>query len=249
MKVLMKKEWFKDWFESNDYLDVYNHRDDKEAQTLIELIIKTINPSKEKIFLDAACGFGRHALVLSSLGYKVIGFDLSRNLLSMAKRNSLAKNLTLDLLAGDFRSITFKKKIDIVLNLFTSFGYFETDDDNFHFVKGAYHFIKEGGYYVFDYINLSYLKKNIVKETERIIEGKIIREFRNIENDRVNKKILIQERNTIAEYSESVKLYSPEFLINSFNYTGFELIKQYGDYLGNNFEEQESPRLILFFQK
>lgn len=245
----MKKEWFKEWFESNDYLYVYNHRDDKEALTLIELIIKTINPSKEKIFLDAACGFGRHALVLSSLGYKVVGFDLSRNLLSIAKRKSIDKNLNLDLLVADFRSILFKKKIDVVMNLFTSFGYFETDEDNFHFVKRAHHFMNKGGYYVLDYINLPYLEKNIVRETERVIGGKIIREFRSIENDRVNKKILIRDGNTLVEYNESVKLYNQEFLIKNFRYAGFNLIKQYGDYLGNDFDEQESPRLVLFFQK
>lgn len=245
----MKKDWFRDWFESKDYLDVYNHRDEKDAQLLTELILNTINPTKEKIFLDAACGTGRHSLILASLGYKVIGFDLSRNLLFKAKEVAANKKYNINFLLADLRNVQFKNRIDIVLNLFTSFGYFSNDEENFQFVKNASFFIKKEGYYILDFLNLAYLAKTIVPKSERTIDGKNIIEHREIRNDRIIKTVIINNENIRKEFHESVKLYDSNFIIKKFNSFGFKLFKSYGDYFGNIYNEGDSPRLILIFQK
>ncbi len=245
----MKTDWFRDWFESKDYLDVYNHRNEKDAQLLIELILNSINPTKDKIFLDAACGIGRHSLILASFGFKVIGFDLSRNLLFKAKDVAISKKYNIDFLLADLRNVQFKNRIDIILNLFTSFGYFSTDEENFRFVKNASEFIKKEGFYVLDFLNLEYLAKTLVPKSEKTIDGKNIIEQREIRNGRIIKTVIINNENITKKFHESVKLYNSNFIIKKFNSFGFKLFKSYGDYFGNIYNEEDSPRLILIFQK
>ena len=149
----MKNEWFKDWFASEDYLKVYNHRDSKDAQNLSNLIIKTINPQPKDFILDAACGAGRHGLYFAHKGYNVVGFDLSRTLLHKAREDAKSMGIIPNLVQADIRRVYFKQKFFAVLNLFTSFGYFETDEENFLFVEHSTKFLERNGFYILDYFN------------------------------------------------------------------------------------------------
>ena len=243
------QNWYKDWFESPNYLHVYNHRDDSDAKKLSELILSVTNLPVSSKVLDAACGYGRHAIYLSLKGYKVFGFDLSKNLLAKAYENSIAQNVKLNLIQADIREICFKTEFDLILNLFTSFGYFESDDENFSFVRRAVKFLKENGYYVMDYFNKYYLEKNLVPQSEKIIDNLRVVEERKIVHDRVIKEITIFSNNSIEKYFESVKLYDVNTIIDEFLKAGYKFDKIFGDYDGNEFHKNLSPRLILFFKK
>lgn len=242
-------EWFKDWFDSEDYLDVYRHRDDKDAAELVNLIINRTELKPGSFLLDAGCGAGRHSILLAEKGFNVTGFDLSTTLLNKAKEEAAKKNTKIHLLRADFRTITFKQKFDAVLNLFTSFGYFEDDDDNFHFIKEAHSFLKENGLYVFDFMNISYLKNNIICQSEKILSNKKIKEIRNISGGRVNKEIIITSEECEERYCESVKLYSKDVIENKFLSYGYRIKNIFGNYSGEEFDIEKSPRLIIIFSK
>lgn len=243
------QNWFKDWFNSEDYLKVYNHRDSLDAQKLSDLILSSTNIPKTAKILDAACGYGRHAIYISSKGYNVVGFDLSKTLLTKAKEEALIQNVSLNLILADIREICFKTKFDLILNLFTSFGYFETDKENFSFIERAFEFLKDNGFYVLDYFNKSYLEKNLIEKSERIIDDMNVIEKRKIENDRVIKEIIIMKKKSTQKFMESVKLYDSQTLIKEFVRSGYKLYNLFGDYDGNNYDEKTSPRLILIFRK
>lgn len=247
--ITMEKDWFKDWFASEEYLTVYNHRDSLDAQNLSDLIIKTINPSKGESILDAACGAGRHGLYLASNGFKVFGFDLSKTLLNKCHDESLKMGLELGILQADIRQIIFKEKFIAVLNLFTSFGYFDTDEENFRFVKRSYDFLKDDGFYVLDYFNKDYLENHLVPESKRNVDGLLINEKRYIENGRVIKEIVLTKGNMSKQFYESVRLYDKNFIVNKFSEIGFKAYKIFGDYNGGQYDEKYSPRLIIFFKK
>ena len=243
------KEWFKDWFSSENYLRVYNHRGPHDAEKLSELIIQTIIPKPNSPILDSACGAGRHGIYLASKGYKVCGFDLSKSLLMKAREECLAKKVKLDLILTDIREVCFKTKFYAILNLFTSFGYFETDEENFRFVRHSVNFIEEGGYYILDYFNKYYLEKNIVAESERVIDELTIKESRKIDNNRVRKKIEILSDKDRQLFYESVRLYDRQYIVNRFADCGYKLINIFGDYNGNSYDDHNSPRLIAVFQR
>jgi len=136
----------------------------------------------------------------------------------------------------------------LIINLFTSFGYFVSDKENFAFVNHSYKFLAPGGYYVFDYLNKDQVKNNLVPQSERKIGDKIITETREINNDRVNKLIKIKDDSGYKEFEESVRLYSEKEISLGFSQAGYKEIVRFGDYNGNPFSKN-SERLIIIFQK
>jgi cyclopropane fatty-acyl-phospholipid synthase-like methyltransferase len=243
------ENWFKDWFSSEEYLNVYQHRDDEDATKLLELILKQTNLTKQNSVLDAACGAGRHSIYLASKGFNVFGFDLSKTLLSKAKEYAKQRSVKNDFVCADLRNICFRKKFDLIINLFTSFGYFKNDEENFKFINTAYSLLNQNGFYVLDYFNKNYLLANLTAENEKLIDGRIIIERRKVVNDRIIKKIQIKNGLEEQHFIESVRLYSKIEIDMEFKKIGFTPVSAFGNYDGTNYDEQNSSRLILFFKK
>ena len=91
------------------------------------------------------CGKGRHSVFLNSLGFKVIGADLSENSIQHAKN---FENENLKFIVQDMRE-PLHKKYDAVFNLFTSFGYFKEDKDDILVLQNIKNCLKEDGFFVF----------------------------------------------------------------------------------------------------
>jgi SAM-dependent methyltransferase len=245
----MISEWFKDWFNTPEYLNVYRHRNESDAEQHIDLITSNILLNPDSKILDMACGAGRHAILLARKGYNVTGVDLSENLLSIAEELSLNENLPAKFIHSDIREYISEMKFDLILNLFTSFGYFETDDENFSILKKAYDLLKPGGSFVLDVFNSYYLTKNLVEFSEEKINNSEIHQYREIKDKRVIKKIVVTKDGKLSRYLESVRMYTIEELENVLNKIGFDIYKTFGDFLGNEFEHFNSPRLILICRK
>jgi len=250
----VKKDWFKVWFESEYYQKVYSHRDSEDAKLLCELILKTTHLQKDAKILDAACGNGRHYINFSKAGFNVFGFDLSKNLLFEAKANSFNKKIPQNFFCSDIRFTCLKTRFDLITNLFTSFGYFDEDDENFLFIEKAFNLLNENGFYVLDYFNVEYLKNNLKLISEKKVESLHIKEERFIHENRINKKIIIVDLKNNSEnenmiFYESVKLYKRDELIERISKYGFKLQFEFGNYYGEKFNLKSSERLILFFKK
>ena len=119
--------WFESWFDTKYYHILYKERNDEEAQLLMDNLTHYLNLPEDAKILDLACGKGRHAIYLNSLGFDVTGIDLSENSI---KEASQFANEKLHFKVHDMRE-TCNEKYDAIFNLFTSFGYFEDDTDNY----------------------------------------------------------------------------------------------------------------------
>ncbi|MCD9597481.1 class I SAM-dependent methyltransferase, partial [Tenacibaculum maritimum] len=120
-----KKDWFTDWFNTPYYHILYKHRNDDDAKIFMKNLTAFLPLEKSSHILDLPCGKGRHAVFLNSLGYKVTGSDLSENSIDFAKQ---FENNTLNFRVYDMRK-PFIKKYNAIFNLFTSFGYFQEDQE------------------------------------------------------------------------------------------------------------------------
>ncbi|MCW8817747.1 MAG: hypothetical protein OQK52_07750, partial [Ignavibacteriaceae bacterium] len=123
------------------------------------------------------------------------------------------------------------------------------DKENFAVIKKANSLIKVGGFFVLDYFNKDFLLKNLVPTSIISENGLKITQNRSISGNRVVKKIIIEKDGSIEEFYESVRLYSHEEIDSFMNRAGFNIIKEIGDFYGNAYEEETSPRLILFAKK
>ena len=118
-------EWFEEWF-GEDYLKLYPHRDEADADRAVALIGRSVGLRPGWRVLDVACGAGRHARAFVHAGACCFGLDLSATLLRLARGITTAP-----LVRADMRRLPVRPgSMDLTVNLFTSFGYFEHDDEH-----------------------------------------------------------------------------------------------------------------------
>ena len=148
-------------FEVDDYMvfygdDLTDERSEAEVASLVELL-ELDSPKK---ILDLACGFGRHANRLAALGHAVTGVDLTPGFLEIARSQAVEMGVHVDYRQGDMRQIDFREEFDRVLLLFTSFGYFE-DDENAQVMDAMARALKPGGLLRFDIPNRDVVMKTL----------------------------------------------------------------------------------------
>ncbi|MEJ2054787.1 MAG: class I SAM-dependent methyltransferase [Calditrichaceae bacterium] len=238
-----KSKWYKDWF-GEEYLSVYAHRNLLEAKNLIDLIEKELPLNKSDRILDIACGNARHAKLLARKRYHIFGTDLSLTLLKAAvlhKPNRAYPFLT----QSDMRHLPLKNGFDVALSLFTSFGYFRSETMNRQVINEFARILNKGGRLAIDFLNPDQVIANLEPVSERIAGQLNIKEERWIIENRVYKQITINNDKT---FSESVRLYTYNELIEMISAAGLHVFKTFGDYQGREYH-RDSNRMILFARK
>lgn len=232
-------EWFKSWF-AEDYLALYPHRDEAEAEQHVELIVRLADGHNVRRALDLACGAGRHTRSLCDHWWTT-GLDLSEVLLERARETKIATPLV----RGDIRVLPFRAgSFELVVNLFTSFGYFETDEEHHAVLREVGRVTSTDGIFVLDFFNAPLLARTLVPYDEVETDAGIIEQRRSITDDGrfVIKRICI--RGESREFVERVRLFGPDDLREMFDEGGFAITAELGDYDGSPFTE-ESTRLIV----
>ena len=242
-------EWFKSWFDSKYYHILYKNRNTQEAHFLIKNLVNLLIPDKNSLILDLGCGSGRHSIELNKMGYKVDGIDLSTKSLEIAKP---FENSRLKFIRADFRKLDFENKYDIILNLFTSFGYFDKENEHAQVFKQIFKSLKNNGHFVIDFLNTKKAVKNISKTNPQQtihIDNIEFRIKKTHDNNFIYKNIEIVDSGKKISFSEKVKIITLDKFLKYFDGLNIHLEYQFGDYKLSNFDENNSDRLILIFKK
>ena len=241
--------WYEEWFNTKEYLEVYKNRDDVEAEILTELILSNIAIEGSAKILDMAAGAGSHSINFARRGFNVTAVDLSKNLIKVAKENASVYDFSIDFVHSDIRKFETSDKFNLILNLFTSIGYFEDDEENFELLRKAYNLLKPGGCFVLDYFNRNYLEANLVPSSVETINGSVINQNRSIQGSRVIKEIEIKKNGDTKKYFESVRMFSFNELQTELENTGFKINATFGNLDGKPFVLETSPRVIIIASK
>lgn len=241
----MAEEWFERSFQE-DYMLVYRHRDDSTADSEIVNLLRHLPIRDSGRVLDLCCGNGRHSRALARRGYEVVGVDLSAVLLKQAAEQNSDPHLTYE--RYDMRYLPFHDEFDIVVNLFTSFGYFSTDQENAIVVHNMAQALKTGGEVVIDYLSPNHVVENLVPYSEKEEDGMRIQEERWIEDGFVKKRILIHDpaASDPREYEEQVRLFTAEQMIEMLQMAGISPIQIFGNYEFEPFHAANSERMIFY---
>ena len=232
-----------DWFDSDYYHILYKHRDFNEARNFIDNIIKYLNIKKGSKILDLACGIGRHSIYLEKIGFKVVGTDKSLNNINKAKAN---QNQSLSFLQMEMIEDT-NNRYDGIFNLFTSFGYVN-HDYNLKTIKNIEKQLKDDGIIVVDFMNTLFVKNNLVIKETKVIDDLIFKIKRRCDGKHIYKEIKFNDKKDYL-FREKVMDLSINDFENYFKRYNLKIVKTFGDYNLNEFDIQNSKRLIMIIKK
>jgi len=217
-------EWFEEWF-GEDYLRLYPHRDDADAERAVALIRRTLPFRPGWRVLDVACGTGRHARAFAAAGARCTGVDLSAALLRLARQATGAP-----LVRADMRQLPIRPgSMDLTVNLFTSFGYFEHDSEHTGALREMISTVRPGGWFVIDFLNPESVRRNLVPEEQVEVEGSTVNVSRSVSPDgRYVCKTIRAPRG--RQYTERVRLFEPAQMSAMLQAAAVEVRFRFGDY-------------------
>lgn len=246
--------WFKEWFNTPYYHILYKDRDFVEAENFIRNLTQDLQLSKDAKIIDLACGKGRHSVFLQQLGYEVLGVDLSEESIEHNKQfeTSSTESPKLTFEVHDMRNELYpnvsSEKVNAVFNLFTSFGYFDDDEDDRKVFSSVKNVLQNDGIFVLDFLNEKFVKNTLVDETTVTKDGIDFLIKKRIEENHVIKDIFFEDKGESFHYFEKVKLHTLEEIKNIAESFGFEAVKIWGNYQLEDFERETSPRCIFQFR-
>ena len=235
--------WFESWFDTQYYHLLYKDRNDTEAQRFIDVLTYHLNLSPESKLLDLACGKGRHSIYLNSLGYDVTGVDLSEQSIQFA--NQFA-NPTLRFEVQDMRN-PLNHQYDAVLNLFTSFGYFEEASDDAKVLLNMKNAISEFGLGVIDFLNVPQVLENMIPTETKTLEGITFNIQRYVKDGFICKQIDFTDNGKNYSFSEKVRAYTLADFQHLMESLDIHLLEVFGNYQLGKYSPT-SERLILIFK-
>lgn len=233
-------DWFENWF-GEEYVALYPHRDEQEARIVATLIAERVKLPNTARVLDLACGAGRHQRELCDHWWTV-GLDLSPALLRIAR----SEDRNNPLVRADMRRLPFASgSLDMVVNLFTSFGYFRDDQQHRLVLDEVARVVRPRGWFVLDFLNASQVRANLVPFDRQQVGSRVVEQEREISADGryVRKTItLLDEDRTFVE---RVRLFDPDELTTLLSSAGFEVQDVLGDYDGRPLDPA-TERAIFF---
>jgi SAM-dependent methyltransferase len=241
--------WFEEWFDE-DYLALYAHRDPVEARRFVGALWAGLDLIPGVRVADVPCGAGRHSLAFAERGAQVAGVDLSPLMLKRAAEACRELSMPPLFVRADLRSVPLSGGFQVVVNIFSSIGYFEDEAANRAAFAELARLLLPGGVLVMDVIHPAYLRAHFVAETRRELPEGEISERRELDErrKRVIKHIIIRRGHFERVIYESVRLYDQDELANLAEECNLAPFAFWGDYGGEAFTS-ESPRLILLAKK
>jgi SAM-dependent methyltransferase len=236
------EDWFEDWF-GKEYLELYPHRDDEEAEEAVALIARSCHVAAGAPVLDLACGAGRHVEHLREHGYRAFGLDLSLDLLRVARGDGLP------VVRGDMRVLPFRDGcLAMVTSFFTSFGYLPEEAEDVRVLAEIRRVLAPGGLFAVDFLNADRVRARLRDRDEvEIGRRRVVQTRELVEEGRVvQKRIEIYDHGRRAPrvFFERVRLYAPEELLAMMDASGIAPFAAFGDYSGGPVTTS-CPRVIL----
>lgn len=240
------QEWFETWFNSPYYHILYKNRDEQEAEFFIKNLVNKLALLPNSYILDIACGKGRHSIIFNKLGFIVNGIDISPENIKEAQKYA---NSRLQFYVHDMRKLFRINYYHLAVNLFSSFGYFKSDNEHQQAVNNMYKCLKPGGFLVIDFLNAYKVINTLVPAEDKLIDNVQFIIERKFNKGNIIKSIEVIDGDKQYNFTEIVKAFEFKDFETFLKRAGFQINNKYGDYALNPFDETVSDRLIIFAQK
>ena len=251
----MKKRKAKLWYDDDKFWEIVApviFTPERIAATAkeIEQTVALLNAPSGSVFCDLCCGQGRHSLELAHRGFKVTAVDRTGPYLEAARKSAAAQGLDIEFIHEDTRRFCRPDSFDYVINMFTSFGYFEDPNDDRQVLVNIHKSLKNNGKFLIDILGKETLARIFCSRrweeadgTVSLAEAKVCRNWTWIEN-----RWIFFKGTERYEFNVSHRVYSAAELLALLMDCGFRCAEAYGDLSGAPYDNK-AERLIVIAQK
>jgi SAM-dependent methyltransferase len=244
-----------DWFQDEDFWAsmfpfIFPEASFVDAAQNVDKIVKLAGLTGGSL-LDLACGAGRYAVPFARRGFKVTGVDRSAFLLGKARELAKRDGANVEWIEEDMRRFVRPGAFDTVINVFTSFGYFEDEAENRRVLENVIASLKPGGTFVFDHLGKEVLAPKFQPARAESLEGgRLLVHRAKIVDDwsRIDDEWLFLDGERISKYRIRHWLYSGREIRDLLASVGFADITLYGTFDGAPYDTQ-AQRLIAVAKK
>jgi SAM-dependent methyltransferase len=244
-------EWFEDesfWIEMRPF--IFSEERVRIAEEQVEKILKLAG-YQDGAILDLCCGLGRHTIALAKRGIKITAVDRTEYLINEAKSEAIKQKLEIEFVLEDMRRFVRQETYSLVINMFTSFGYFEDREDDLSVLRNAYQSLKPGGLFLIDIMGKEIAARKLQPTTSmEAADGALLVERHEVIEDwaRMKNEWIIVKGERAKSFKFRHRLYSGQEMKDLFQKAGFEDVKAYGDLDGHEYG-LEASRLIVAGRK
>lgn len=246
------QKWYTRFFGEN-YVRIYGpfltpERTSREVNQIVELL----SPPPESEILDLCCGHGRHAIPLAKRGYRVTGQDLSAFLLEKAEAEAADAGVSLRLVQSDMRQVPFEDEFDAVINIFSAFGYLESDEEDQKVLQQVHKALKAGGRFLLDTVHHGWLARNFEPRSWHLGSGETVileeQEWDLVRGRSETTLTLIQPDGSREHHAYTMRMYAPTELVRMVRKARLTIDAVYGALDGRELT-LDAPRFVILASK
>lgn len=244
----------KQWFENeNFWLNygpiMFDSHHWAEAPGIAEKIRAIAGLREGSTVLDAGCGPGRISVELAALGLKVTGVDNIKPYLVAAKETAESEGVQLELVQADLRNYVVPQHFDAVVNLYTSFGYCATIEEDMQILKNLATSVKNGGWFIMEGKSREIAVRDFTEGEWFERAGKtVLTEFSvdgAWEGLRSRWVLIDNETGHRIDHEFVQRLYSAIELKRLLLASGFSSAEIYGDFMFSPYNEKAATMVIV----
>jgi len=221
------------------------------ATAEVEGIVQLLQPAEGAAILDLCCGPGRLTLPLARLGYRMTGVDRTEAYLATLRELAQAEGLPVEIIHEDMRRFRREGAFDAAINVFTSFGYFDDQDEDRQVARNLFASLRPGGALLMEMMGKEILARIfqprrwqwIDDDTIRLDETEVARDWTWVRNQWM--MIRGGER---TEHIVEHRIYSAAELTALLAEAGFADFEVYGHLSGTPYDH-EAKRLVVLARK
>ncbi len=244
---LERHQWYVNIFDDlgRDWEAIVNARDTRKEADFVEKVI-----SKRGFVLDLCCGTARHSIALCERGWNVIGMDLSRNLLAIAKLRIGRAGIKMPLVRADMRFLPFRDNVfNAVINMFTSFGYLPSESEDAVSLLEVNRTLRGRGKFLLDLANRDHIVKTFRERDWAEFEPFFLLERRSLDlmGSRLTSQWTFIQKNTgqVRSIEHNVRLFTITHVEQFLNEAGLMVQDVYGGYEKQEFALEASRMIVL----
>ncbi len=243
------------WFEDEAYWEklypfLFQDLEPETAGRVADFVLDMLGATDGDV-LDLACGPGRYALALAKRGCRVTGVDLSPFLLRKAMVRARDEDVEVELLQDDMRHFVRPEAFDLVINLTTSFGYFDDKGDDLRVLENMHRSLRKGGALIIDVMGKEVLARGFLPTTStELADGRLLVQRHEIFDEwtRIRNEWIVIENDSTTTFRFHLTIYSGRELKDRLLKVGFDDVRLFGSMDGSEYG-LDARRLVAVARK